>query len=234
MQLDDASLERRVRTHVTDVVNEERGLQQRPAFCDVEADRIYRHVMDYLALEKERDAFEVVGFEKEILPEIQGQPIRLFIDRVDRLPSGEEVIIDYKTGRVDPKKWFGERPEDPQLPLYAISATTPPAAIVFGIIRDDGCEYKGVVRHEGLFPRLPPKASKSSQYLVDAGHEMPETVENWRQVLHSLMADFLAGEAAVDPKGDQKTCEKSYCKLQSLCRIGELLQRQKSTQETAS
>jgi len=190
--------------------------------------------MDYLVLEKEREDFEVVGFEKEILPEIHGQPIRLFIDRVDKLSSGEEIIIDYKTGKVDPKKWFGERPEDPQLPLYAISATAPPAAIVFGIIRDDGCEYKGVVRQEGLFPRLPPKATRTTQYLVDAGHEMPETIETWRQILHRLMANFLAGEAAIDPKGDQKTCEKSYCKLQSLCRVDELLQRQKSRQEMAT
>jgi hypothetical protein len=63
---------------------------------------------------------------------------------------------------------------------------------------------------------------------------MPETIEKWRQVLHRLMADFLAGEAAVNPKGDQKTCEKSYCKLQTLCRVDELLQRLKSTQETAA
>ena len=85
-----------------------------------------------------------------------------------------------------------------------------------------------------MFPRLPPKATKTTLYLVDAGHEMPETIENWRQVLHRLMADFLAGEAAVDPKGDQKTCEKSYCKLQSLCRVDELLKHDKSTRESAA
>ena len=32
--------------------------------------------------------------KKEILPVIEGQEIRLVIDRVDQLPSGEEVIID--------------------------------------------------------------------------------------------------------------------------------------------
>ena len=120
VSLDEAALSKRVRQHVKYVTDEERGLQQRPAFREVEAERVYRHVMEFLKLDKQRDAFEVTGFEKEILPEIEGQPIRLIIDRVDRLPSGEEIIIDYKTGKVEPKKWFGERPEDPQLPLYAI------------------------------------------------------------------------------------------------------------------
>ena len=103
--------------------------------------------------------------------------------------------------------------------------------MAFGIIRDDGCLYKGVVKQGGLLPGLPPKASKATQELVDAGHEMSETIENWRQILHRLMADFLAGKAAIDPKHDLKTCENSYCELQSLCRIGELDQRRKTSQE---
>jgi len=229
LSLDEENLSGRVLKHVEFVTGEDRGLKQRPAFRGVEADRVYRHVMDYLALEKDRDAFEVTGFEKEILPDIEGQTIRLIIDRVDKLPSGDEIIIDYKTGRVEPKKWFGDRPEDPQLPLYAISAAKTPAAIVFGIVRDDGCLYKGVVTQAGLLPGLPPKQSKANQELIDAGDAMPETIENWRQVLHKLMADFLAGEAAIDPKHDLKTCENSYCELRSLCRIGELDQRRKTS-----
>jgi len=232
LQLDEDTLGLRVRLHVDHVINEEQGLKQRPAFRTVEADRVYRHVMDYLELDKQRDEFEVVGFEKEILPEIEGQQVRLIIDRVDRLVSGEEIIIDYKTGKEEPKKWFGDRPENPQLPLYAISAETPPAAVVFGIIRDDGCLYRGVVKREGLLPDLPPKANKTTQYLVDAGHDMATTIENWRQVLHRLMADFLAGEAQIDPKTDLKTCDRSYCELQSLCRVGELQQRLTTHQET--
>jgi len=234
LELGDDALGQRVRKHVDDVVNENKGLKQRPAFLGVEAKRLYRHVMDYMALDKERDAFEVIGFEKKILPEIEGQAIHLYIDRVDRLPSGEEIIIDYKTGKVDPKKWFGDRPDEPQLPLYAISAEKMPAAVVFGIVREDGCEYKGVVSQGGLLPGLPPKATSTNQYLVDAGNEMPETIKKWRKTLGHLMAGFLDGEAAIDPKDGDKTCDNSYCKLQPLCRIGELQQRQKSQPETAA
>jgi len=52
--------------------------------------------------------------------------------------------------------------------------------------------------------------------------------------LGHLMADFLEGEAAIDPKDDDKTCDNSYCKLQPLCRIGELRQRRKALPETTA
>ena len=238
LALDDETLLEIVQKHVDQVTSEDRGLRLRPSFRGVEAERVQRHVMAFLELEKQREAFEVTGFEKEILPEIEGQGIRLIIDRLDRLASGEEVIVDYKTGKVDPNKWFGDRPEDPQLPLYAISAEKTPAAVVFGVIRDDGCHYKGVVRQDGILPGLP-KTGKLNQYLDEAGREMPKTIGTWREVLHRLMADFLAGEAAIDPKSGLKTCENSYCELQSICRIGELDQPSKPAgagphQETSS
>jgi len=232
MQLDREQLHARLSKCVNDVIDKEHSLHQRPAFRGVEANRLYRQSLAYLELEKTREPFEVVGFEKEILPQIEGQSIRLVIDRVDRLQSGEEVIIDYKTGKVEPKKWFGPRPEDPQLPLYAISAEQTPAAVVFGIIRDDGCLYKGVVKQDGLLPGLP-KPGKAYQFLLDAGHEMQVTIDNWRQTLHRLMSDFLTGEAAIDPKIGLKTCENSYCELQSLCRVGEMVRRQKSGQQSS-
>lgn len=231
--LEDDDLQARIRTHIDLVLDQERGLIFRPAFRDVEANRLFRQTSECLELEKTREPFEVAGFEQEIMADIEGQPVRLIIDRIDRLPSGEQAIIDYKTGRVDPKKWFGERPEDPQLPLYAITAETTPAAVVFSVIRDDGCLFKGVVRYEGIFPGLPPKLTKATEYLVEAGTSLPQTISNWRQVLHRLMADFLAGNAAIDPKDGSSTCKNSYCELQPLCRIGELQQLGKAKPATA-
>ena len=58
--------------------------------------------------------------------------------------------------------------------------------------------------------------------VVAAGADMPATVAGWREVLHRLMAGFLAGQAAVDPKDGRRTCSGSWCELQSLCRIDEL------------
>lgn len=229
LALNDDELAQRVHKHVDAVVADEYGLNQRPAFRVVEADRIFRLVMDYIELDKTREPFEVVGFEREILPDIQGQTIRLIVDRIDRLPSGDEVIIDYKTGKVDPKKWFSERPEDPQMPLYAITATGTPSGLAFAIIRDDGCLYKGVATEAGILPGLPVKDTASNHDLAAAGEDMTLTIANWRAVIHRLMSEFLAGNATIDPKLGLSTCDSTYCKLQSLCRVGEMVQRQKST-----
>ncbi len=231
LALDEATLSERLRRHVDFVTDDDRGLRQRPAFRQVEADRIQRHVMAYLALEKQREAFEVIAFEKQLQTEINGQTIKLVIDRIDRVLPDEEIIIDYKTGVEDPKKWFGERPENPQLPLYAITADKTPAAVAFGIIRDDGCLYRGVVRREGLLPDLPPKENNSTRYLVEAGRDLPDTITQWRQVLEALMTGFQAGETSVDPKHGLKTCSSTYCELQSLCRVGELEQQRKAGRE---
>ena len=222
LELDREALKECVGRHVEEVLEEDRGLTFRPVFRDLEAARLKRQVLELLELEKQREAFEVTDFEKEIVTEIEGQSIRLVIDRIDRLPSGAEVIIDYKTGKVDPKKWFGHRPEDPQLPLYAISARTPPAGVVFSVVRDDECLYKGVVSEEGIFPGLPPKTTRSTGELVEAGQNLTATVKGWRSVLHGLMSAFLAGAAPVNPHRGSAACARTYCEFKSLCRVGEL------------
>ncbi len=226
LKLGDEALSARVRKHVKRAVEEEHGLTLRHAFRQVEADRLQRLALDFLEVDKTRSPFEVIGLEEKTAPQIEGQPIRLVIDRIDRLSSGEQVIIDYKTGKVDPKKWLGERPEEPQLPLYAISTQPPPDVLMFGVVRDDGCEYKGVVAQKNLPPGLPSK-DNTSQELIDAGQDMPATIKAWRRTLHDLMTGFLAGKAEVDPKNGLNTCKDTYCQLHSLCRVGELVQRHK-------
>ena len=222
ISLDREELQRRIRSHVTRVVEEERSLMDRPEFREVESNRLQRLVGVQLELEKERQPYEVIGFERELLQEIEGQQIRLIIDRIDQLSSGEEVIIDYKTGKVQPGKWFGDRPDDPQLPLYAIASDREPAAVVFSVIRDDECVYKGVTAAAGILPGLPPRQGSNASLLRAAGENMPETIGHWREVLHRLMADFLQGDARIDPKDGSRTCASSYCDLQAFCRIHEL------------
>jgi len=222
LSLDAESLRSRIAHHVGVALDEERGLAYRAALRSVEQARLERHILTFLELEKLRKPFEAIAFEKEFLPEIEGQPVRLVIDRIDRLQNGKLAIIDYKTGKVSPGKWFGDRPEDPQLPLYAISSGQTPDAVVLAVVREDGCQYRGISRREGIFPGLPPKTGKANQPLIDAGAQLPAAMEQWRATLHRLMREFLDGEASIDPKNGRNTCANSYCKLQSLCRINEL------------
>jgi probable DNA repair protein len=232
LALDKNSLEQRLQSHVDAVLQERRDMRFRPAFSGVEAGRLLQLALDYLEIEKQRSPFEVSGFEQAIEYEIEGQSIRLVIDRIDRLPSGETVIIDYKTGTVKPDRWFGDPPEEPQLPLYAMSAAGEPAAVVYAVVREDGCLYKGIVRHEGLFPGLPRTGSRYAE-LHEAGRRLPETTANWREVLHRLMAEFLAGRAEIQPVRGRTSCNNVYCELQPLCRIDELEQLQERREGTA-
>ena len=108
-----------------------------------------------------------------------------------------------------------------------------PAAVVYAVIRDDGCEYKGIVRQAGLFPGLP-KSGRSYEYLDDAGQNLPDTTDGWRRVLHGLMADFLDGKAEILPLEGETTCKNAYCELQPLCRIGELQRLQTDARPRAA
>jgi probable DNA repair protein len=221
LALDDEALQAQLRDVTETVLNDRRDMDARPAFRRVEVGRIVQLASDYLAAEKTRGPFEVRGFEEEIEYEIEGQRIRLVIDRIDRLPDGQEVIIDYKTGKVKPDRWFGDPPEEPQLPLYAISASNPPAAVVYAVLREDGCLFSGIVRREGLFPGLP-RSGKSNEHLAEAGKNLTETTAHWKSLLHRLMADFLAGAAPIQPLRGRTSCKNIYCDLQPLCRIDEL------------
>jgi len=213
-------LERIITEKVEQAISEQaRGAPQTfsERFKAVETGRLVGLTQRWLELEGQRAPFEVVEFERMDTPELNGVQIRCFIDRVDQLPGGDKVVIDYKSGKVSPGDWFGERPEDPQLPLYSAILDGPIAAVLFGQIRADELAYKGVVKEEGLIPGLP---SRNTQ-LKQAMEEWPAVLETWKETVTRLAGEFRVGQAAVDPKNGSKTCESSYCPLVALCRIHE-------------
>jgi len=82
---------------------------------------LYRLINDWINnVERRRQPFTVVEREQELNMEIAGIGISVQVDRVDKLASGETVVLDYKTGQHNPiKTWSEPRIENPQLPLYA-------------------------------------------------------------------------------------------------------------------
>ena len=107
------------------------------ALLDIEANRIESRLMDWLEVEKRRPDFTVVKTEDTLEQmHLGGVELRCRIDRIDQVEQGM-VLLDYKTGKVDSKACDGERPDEPQLPAYAVlrqdSATdeAPLAGIAF-------------------------------------------------------------------------------------------------------
>jgi ATP-dependent helicase/nuclease subunit B len=182
------------------------------AYLQVQRDRMRRLLSWWLQLEMERRLpFEVKLSEKEFENVAVG-PLLLSVrmDRVDQVEGGE-VLIDYKTGKATPNDWLTDRPDAPQLPLYAIlSEADRLKGVAFGLVRaGEGRGLKGYAIGEGILPG-------KSTTLKEAA-TLGAQVERWRQVLTRLAAEFYAGEARVHPKQYPVTCER--CGQRLLCRL---------------
>jgi RecB family exonuclease len=183
------------------------------AYIDVQRKRLWNLLGPWLDLELERDPFRVKLSEKSF-SDVRIGPLRLNV-RVDRVDVGEhgEIIIDYKTGAAKPADWQSDRPDAPQLPLYAVlAATARPdlqlADVAFGLIRpgkDMALEgFVGKVTAEQKRTRTRAKS-------------LDEQLATWRDVLTNLAEAFHNGEADVDPKQYPRTC--SNCAQRILCRL---------------
>ena len=65
----------------------------------LERQRLERLLPQWLEIEKVRDAFTVQGTEQDRLVSLGGFEVRTRADRIDELPSGREIMLDYKTGK---------------------------------------------------------------------------------------------------------------------------------------
>jgi probable DNA repair protein len=172
----------------------------------LELKRLAKLAREWLEVERERDAFEVVAMEEKRKLSVAGLEINGRIDRMDRLASGGHAVIDYKTGRTTPQEWLGERPDDPQVPLYALNSEHV-SAVAFAKLKTGEMRYMGFSRAKDEIPK------------VHTAKNWDALVAGWRKELDALGAGFAAGEARVDPKRMLQTCR--YCDLQPLCRVYE-------------
>jgi ATP-dependent helicase/nuclease subunit B len=178
-------------------------------FAELERARLARIAREWLELEKTRAPFEVVAVERPQNVEVAGMTFSGRIDRMDRTAGGH-VLIDYKTGgNPTTAKWKLPRPDEPQVPLYAVSAKEEIIAVAFAKIGAGDAKFNGHARDEKVLPSV--KKHENWKKLLD----------DWRNEAESLGAGFAAGEARVDPKRELQTCR--YCDLQTLCRVYEKL-----------
>jgi len=161
----------------------------------LEASRLQVLIREWLAEEKKRSPFVVVGQEQKRTVEFGGLKFEARMDRVDRMPDGRELILDYKTGEVSANAWEGPRPDEPQLPAYAVSHEETVGGVAFASV------VRGNMKLEGILPW-----SKTS---------VP--MEEWRATLVRLASEYAAGNAEVDPKRYPGTCD--YCDVAPVCRV---------------
>jgi ATP-dependent helicase/nuclease subunit B len=188
-------------------------------FAELEKARLEGTVRQWLDIERARGDFEAVAIEDKRDVEAGGVRVKVKLDRMDRLHDGSHAIIDYKTGQAKVSGWLGERPDEPQLPLYLHSASEDIAALAFAKVRTGDMQFEGIGRSGGLIPRVTTIGDCRSKKAADIP-SWDELVESWKREIERLGRGFAAGDARVDPKYGRQTCKQ--CDLQTLCRINEL------------
>jgi probable DNA repair protein len=177
---------------------------------DLEKRRLQRLLREWLEIEKSRPAFTVAGIEAERVATISGLQVKMRADRVDQVAGGRDIILDYKTGQLKSHGWEGERPDEPQLPLYCVTNERPVAGAAFAIIRTGELRFRGLTVGGAALPGM-------AKMHIDPPLPFEAQIEEWRSVLEQLAAGFRNGRAEVDPKSG--ACDN--CGLRALCRIRE-------------
>ena len=210
LALPSEELERRSRSYVERALQEYVAKQEPSValetFRHLEQGRLEGLVRRWLEIEKGRPPFRVIHREKERSVNVEGLQLELRVDRIDQYcgddgDGGAHAIIDYKTSKqLNTDMWFGERPEAPQLPLYAVTSMT-----------------SGLLISEIAFGQL---TTASVDWKAVEGAEFQQHLQIWRAVVHQLARDFREGHAEVDPREKPNPCEQ--CRLHALCRVREL------------
>lgn len=177
----------------------------------LERRRLETLLAEWLEIERSRGSFIVSKTEDERLAMVNGLQIRTRADRVDELPDGRAIIVDYKTGQLHSHAWDGDRPDEPQLPLYCVSSERTIAGAAFAQIRTGELGFRGLTAEGVSLPALRKMAGEHPE-------RFEEQVARWERVLGALAEKFRSGLAQVDPKPG--ACDN--CGLTALCRVREL------------
>jgi ATP-dependent helicase/nuclease subunit B len=212
-------LEAILREHIQSALDKyedrDRGSSWTRSYLRAEQERLHALLSRWLAYEAERHAFTVLEQEKRIETNVNGLQLSLRVDRIDLVDDGH-LILDYKTGKVSPAMWEGDRPDDPQLPLYGIHHfdTTLRGLLVAHVAgKEMGFDGRAEDATRTVTNTLGPQSNLVKNPLTE------QTLDDWADVLTNLADNFLDGKAEVDPKIYPQTCK--FCALPGLCRVAE-------------
>jgi hypothetical protein len=195
---------------------------------------------------------QLEGLETEKSLTHDGFTVRVKVDRMQRNELGELAILDYKGSAKDPlESWLGDRPHEPQLPLYAAIAQSEgkqSGELVFGIY---GSPPRRVsISSESALEKLPANNALLAE-LIGTGVLCPgdwsarlmdnkspldqkgifeSARDQFEAVIRNLIEDLQSGSPVLDPLHLPKSTKSGLavedyvcktCDYQDVCRIRE-------------
>ena len=153
-------------------------------FRGLEQQRLYNLLSEWIEEEKLRQPFQVKNLESSASLRFGDLNISLRLDRVDQI-GDKLLIIDYKTGQVTASKWQGERPIEPQLPLYLLASKPQANGCAFAQLRAGDIKFIG---------------SSDSQLLSfeKPADNWSAQIDEWQSALSNLAAEFTSGHVSVE------------------------------------
>lgn len=172
----------------------------------VEFTRLKQLIHACLAWERERPSFTVEAIEQTYTVTLAGIAFNVRVDRLDAVASGKQWVIDYKTTLPAMKPWYEERPEEPQLLLYALINENI-NTLLFAELKTGRFRCSGLSEEKLPVPGI--ATLKGEETWSQRQHL-------WEQQLTQLAMEFRSGHCPPQPLRES-TCLQ--CDFQSLCRI---------------
>lgn len=187
-----------------------------PAILELEHGRLRSRLQELIGLDLSRAPFIIESLETESRATLAGLEFSLRPDRVDRLDNGSLLVIDYKTGQASVGDWLGDRPREPQLPMYAVAGPDGVGGVAYGSLAVGQVGYRGFAHSEieGTDIREP----AANRRVAAADWEALRS--DWARTVNGLARSFAGGDARVDPRRSSEDCR--WCRLAVLCRRHDL------------
>ncbi|HIG67526.1 MAG TPA: hypothetical protein EYQ44_06895 [Porticoccaceae bacterium] len=150
----------------------------------IEQKRLEKLLSAWLELEKQRPSFSVIDLECNRRIHFGDLEISLKLDRIDSV-NGDLVVIDYKSGEVTASHWDGDRPKDPQLPLYVLASEPQAKGCAFAQVKAGKIKFTGISASD-LIADVKPLETWDSQ------------VVQWEHAIGALAEEFTSGVTQVE------------------------------------
>ncbi len=177
-----------------------------PLIQAIERDRLRALIQASFLWEKQRPPFIVKAVEQAFTLNLAGIDFSVRVDRLDSLSEDETWVIDYKSSIPPSKPWNEERPEAPQLLLYALLDQNI-NALLFLQLKTGQLICNGISQDKNAEVGLSP---------LKKDETWSQKREEWRQRLTQLTIEFRDGHCPPNPQ-KESTC--LTCEYKNLCRI---------------